>query len=444
MPRGLAAARSRPSGVAAHRAHPAERPGGADHDVVATPAQLVDDRCAEPVLDHELPRVGLAWVERAREVRGVEGGASIASCRFSPPTGGASRNTSCHWSCWSPPGVPNASTGRPSRSARLGESVVRGRRPGRSEFGSPSSNQDICSRVPSGKPSSGSPATTAASRRSAWRPRGCRTGRRRRCGRCRLPVSPVRDTVGSPTRRVVPASRRRGPRRRASAGGQPRRAAVRSCPGRSSPSASVADQRAPLRRVVRRQQRVERDVVGVAVPGLAVGEGELGALDDGVHEVGRDPGAGRTRRAGRAAAAAPVPGPTARSCRSSRRGSPASPAARRSAASAARSSAGEHAGVALARGVPERQPGEGVDRRRRRTRAPGGAGARRSARRGPDVAASASVTRRAAWRASRGLRSRSPGRGDRGRSSRRGRPVVAEQLGDRAIVPVICGSTGMP
>ena len=43
----------------------------------------------------------------------------------------ASRYVSDHWSCWSPPGVPNASQGTPSRVTIDGDSVVRGRTPGR-------------------------------------------------------------------------------------------------------------------------------------------------------------------------------------------------------------------------------------------------------------------------------------------------------------------------
>src|SRR5260370_10510788 len=45
--------------------------------------------------------------------------------------------------------------GSPSRWARVGVSVVRGRLPGASEPGRPSSSQNIWPRVPSGKPSSG-------------------------------------------------------------------------------------------------------------------------------------------------------------------------------------------------------------------------------------------------------------------------------------------------
>src|SRR5690348_7421823 len=45
--------------------------------------------------------------------------------------------------------------GAPSRVARLGVSVVRGRLPGASAFGCPSMSQNIWARVPSGKPRPG-------------------------------------------------------------------------------------------------------------------------------------------------------------------------------------------------------------------------------------------------------------------------------------------------
>ncbi len=66
-----------------------------------------------------------------------------------------SKTCSVHWSCWSPPGVPRARDDSPSRAAIVGERVVRGRLPGSSEFGRPSSSQNIWARVPSGKPSEG-------------------------------------------------------------------------------------------------------------------------------------------------------------------------------------------------------------------------------------------------------------------------------------------------
>ena len=82
-------------------------------------------------------------------------GASIASCRFMPEWTWRRKNCVIHWSCWSPPGEPHARYGSPSRSAIVGVSVERGRLPGASEAGWPSSSQNICARVPSEKPRSG-------------------------------------------------------------------------------------------------------------------------------------------------------------------------------------------------------------------------------------------------------------------------------------------------
>ncbi len=79
----------------------------------------------------------------------------MASCRLILPRTCRSRNSVCHWSCWSPPGEPHASTGSPSRRTRVGVSVVRGRAPGTSEAGRPSSSQNICARLPRQKPRSG-------------------------------------------------------------------------------------------------------------------------------------------------------------------------------------------------------------------------------------------------------------------------------------------------
>ena len=87
-------------------------------------------------------------------------GASMAPCRSSPPRTGARRATarkkcSCHWSCWSPPGRTEGHDRHPVAQRERGLRVVRGRRPGVRELGRPSSSQAIWSRVPSGKPSSG-------------------------------------------------------------------------------------------------------------------------------------------------------------------------------------------------------------------------------------------------------------------------------------------------
>ena len=132
----------------------------------------------------------------------------------------------------------------------------------------------------------------------------------------------------------APVDRRGGLRR------QPRLAAVRGA-GPQLERRPLADQRAPLVGVGARSAALERHVgeVRVAVPGLAVGEGELRALDTVCDVVGPGPSRrGRSRRAARAAGASPGPGPTGRSCRSCARGSRASPAPRTSPPSRARSS----------------------------------------------------------------------------------------------------------
>ena len=84
-----------------------------------------------------------------------QAGASIASCRFMFAWTWRRKNWVIHWSCWSPPGEPHARYGSPSRSAMVGVSVERGRFPGISAAGWSSSSQNICARVPRGKPSSG-------------------------------------------------------------------------------------------------------------------------------------------------------------------------------------------------------------------------------------------------------------------------------------------------
>ena len=106
-------------------------------------------------------------------------------------------------------------------------------------------------------------------------------------------VTPLWSTVGSPSAasRWLAAAARGSGRAGAAQGGQPGLAAV----GRAGPqleAGRVADQLQPGRGVRRGEQRVQRDRRGVAVPGLPVGEGQLGHLDHPVHSVhsGRDPG----------------------------------------------------------------------------------------------------------------------------------------------------------
>ena len=181
----------------------------------------------------------------------------------------ARKTCSVHWSCWSPPGVPSASTGSPSRATSVGDSVVRGRFPGSSEFGSPSSSQNICARVPRQKPSSG---MTGAPHSQP--PLGvAETMFPQRSTTSRCTVSP---RVGSPTPGAAATAR------------DGRRQARVVAAGPQLGRRLVADEAPPLVGVRAREEHVHRhvDEVGVAVPRLAVGERELRALGDRVDVVG--------------------------------------------------------------------------------------------------------------------------------------------------------------
>ena len=233
---------------------------------------------------------------------------------------------SVHWSCWSPPGVPSARYGSPPRATSVGESVVRGRLPGSSEFGSPSSSQNICARVPRQKPSSG--ITGAPQSQPPLGVAATMFPQRSTTSRCT--VSP---RVGSPTPGATgaPADRRR----------EPRLAAV----GRAGTQLGrglVTDERAALVRVRRaRAASSERHVeeLRIAVPRLAIGERELRALGHACARTPRSRGRatrGRSPRAAAAAGGTPAPGSTA---------PPSEPSAPRSRpGAAARSSAPSRGG----------------------------------------------------------------------------------------------------
>ena len=96
----------------------------------------------------------------------------------------------------------------------------------------------------------------------------------------------------------------------------------------------VGDELAALVVIGIGQQRLDRhvDEIGIAVIGLAVGEGELHGLDDGVDELARSSAPwrqGRSPSAAPASAGRPAPGPRAGSCSRGSHGSRRS-AARRS------------------------------------------------------------------------------------------------------------------
>ena len=177
-----------------------------------------------------------------------------ASC---PPTRWRSRKSSCHWSCWSPPGEPHASTGcavaqhqgrasawsaaagpGPARTpapprARTSASGCRGRSPSSGMVG------ELCSQPPLGVAEIMLPHRSTT---STWQvsPR----------------VTPSGTTVGSPVVGVAgaAAAAQPGPARmpRAAARARP------GWPGRSSQEARPADQGGALGGVRRGEQGLQR------------------------------------------------------------------------------------------------------------------------------------------------------------------------------------------
>ena len=242
-----------------------------------------------------------ARVERARERLGVEVGRvdrglqveaedRRARGRRAATTGPAGRRRACR----------ARDTGRRRAGRASARASSAAACPARVLFGSPSSSQNIWPRVPRQKPSSGTTGEL-----ESQPPLGVAETRfPNRSATSTWQVSPV------PARRVAEARRARRLR-------DPREPGLAAAGGAGPELAGrlVSHERAPLARVLRRQQRLERHVGegGIAVPGLAVGEGELGALDDGV-DVARASRArarrGRSLRAGAAAGGRPAPGST--------------------------------------------------------------------------------------------------------------------------------------
>ena len=290
------AAAQRPDGVALHPARVRRRraaprspgrgsprtagpatTGPDDAHVVAAAAQLGEDVVAEPVLDDEHAGLHLARVERAREAAWCATSARrsppAASC---PPTRWRSRNSSCHWSCWSPPGVPQASTGTPSRSTRVGRERGARAAPGRQR-----------GRQPLLQPEHLHPAAEAEAElgdgRRALQPAAAR-GRRDHVA----PAVDDVDVAGVAAGHARPARRSARPwsrRRRGLRGARARGRTPASRGSRPSGRARAQLERRRARRPGRPRSAayagessvVERDVGAVAVPGLAVGEGELAA-----------------------------------------------------------------------------------------------------------------------------------------------------------------------
>ena len=158
-----------------------------------------DGLARQPALDHQHARARGARPERDREMLGVPG---RRVDRLLQVHAGSGRGAGT--AAWSigPAGRRRASPrrGRARRRAApcVGDSVVRGRLPGASEAGWPSSSQNICARVPRQKPSSGitgedcsqPPDGVADTMLPAWSTMSkCTVSPR---------TSPMRPTVGSP------------------------------------------------------------------------------------------------------------------------------------------------------------------------------------------------------------------------------------------------------
>ncbi len=196
-------------------------------------------------------------------------GASIAACRSSPKWTWPSRACSVHWSCWSPPGVPNARYGSPvacdeRRRERRPRTLARLERVRQALLRARTSERECRGR----SRARASPASPRASRRSAW-PRPCsRSGRRRPGGRC--PLSSRSRRLADPGRLAMLGVDVDGRQARLDAAGEPG--------ARSAAASSPTSLRRSSRTRGRAARRSARRRIGVPVPRLAVGEGELRAL----------------------------------------------------------------------------------------------------------------------------------------------------------------------
>ena len=241
MPRGFAPARRRPSGSRATAVTRPSRPGGPERHVVSAALKVADRPRIEPRLERERPRHEALAGRTTRS-----GGRCGTRARRSPPAGSCRgrRGEGRRAAPTAPAGrrraFPRRGTARRREARAPGESVVRGRLPGSSDDGRPSSSQNICARVPSGQPSAGM------------------TGEL--CSQPPLGVAEMRFPKRSAISRctVSPTAARRSPAVRSR---RAQRGEAAECPGRSSAEASspTSARRASLYSV--REQRLERDVL---------------------------------------------------------------------------------------------------------------------------------------------------------------------------------------
>ena len=310
MPRGFAAATSRPSDRTPGRAEPPElpRPGGL-HGVPAV-GERVEHVGAEPRLgDQAARRVG-ARVERAGHVRRVPGGRVDRGLQAGAADAGAAAGTA---RSTGPAGRRRACRTRPPsrrrRAAARGSAWCAGACRGPGCWAARARARTSARASAARTRGRGRPGSTAASRPTASRRRGCPSGRRRRRGRCRRgSARSARRSARRRRARTLRASRPQGSRRRA--GTRPSGE-----PG-SSPSAAVgADEPRALGRVRGGEQgrragrrrtspyQASRSANASLATSTTVCTSSTVSLR--AHEVARR----RAPRASRAAAGAPVPGP---------------------------------------------------------------------------------------------------------------------------------------
>ena len=221
----------------------------------------VERGAAERLLHRQVAGPPLAREERVRQVLAVEARRVDRLLQVQPWWTWRRNACSAHWSCRSPPGVPNARYGSPSRSASAGVSVVRGRLPGARAFGCVRGRARTSGRAP--RPGSRGPARPASP--DSQPPLGvAETMLPCRSITSRWQVSPrvsARYCAAAAPGVVVHRSRRPSPSPRARSTVEPaarsasRPAVAGDRPGTQVERRLVADQPAPLGVVGLRQQR---------------------------------------------------------------------------------------------------------------------------------------------------------------------------------------------
>ena len=107
MPRALAAAYRNPPDRATALTRPSDHGGRTVTRCPRSPSRAVTSWPTRSSTDSDSGDDSRGWNEEGKWLV-WKAGASIASCRFMPKCTWLRKNDRDHWSCWSPPGVPNA------------------------------------------------------------------------------------------------------------------------------------------------------------------------------------------------------------------------------------------------------------------------------------------------------------------------------------------------